>query len=334
LKAIWLLVAYMAVSAMVSGCLGLQLYRLMTSGLNRMRSGLQHVSESLDLTHAATVERLDEIGHTTAAFNGLLGRVAEVVAEVRHATGSVSVAARQIAAGNTDLSQRTEEQAASLEETASSIEELTTTVQQNADNARLVTGLARTASEVAQHGGEIVRQVVKTMGGISDSSIKVGEIITVIEGIAFQTNILALNAAVEAARAGEQGRGFAVVAGEVRTLAQRSATAAKEIKDLIDESVNQVAAGSKLVKEAGSTIDEMVQSVMRVTDMVSEISSASEEQRAGIEQINQAVIQMDRTTQQNAALVEEASSAAQSMAEQAQVLQNAVAVFKIADTDL
>ncbi|CAB3805853.1 methyl-accepting chemotaxis protein [Pararobbsia alpina] len=331
-QAFWLLVSCMVVALAVSGGLGLQLYRLITAGLNNIQSVMQQVSHSLDLTRTAKVERMDEIGHTAAAFNALLARVAEVIGQVRHSVGSVSVASRQIATGNTDLSQRTEEQAASLEETASSMEELTATVRQNADNARQATTLANTASEVAQRGGEVVGRVVETMHGISDSSTRVGEIITVIEGIAFQTNILALNAAVEAARAGEQGRGFAVVAGEVRTLAQRSATAAKEIKDLIGESVNRVDAGSKLVAEAGSTIDEVVQSVRRVAEIVGEISSASEEQRTGIEQVNQAVVQMDQVTQQNAALVEEASAAAQSMADQAQVLREAVAVFKVDET--
>jgi methyl-accepting chemotaxis protein len=331
-KAFWLLVSCMVVALAVSGGLGLQLYRMITAGLNNIQRTLQQVSQSLDLTNMAKVERMDEIGHTATAFNAVLARVAEVVGEVRRSAGSVSVASRQIATGNTDLSQRTEEQAASLEETASSMEELTATVRQNADNARQATTLAATASEVAQRGGEVVGRVVETMRDISGSSAKVGEIITVIEGIAFQTNILALNAAVEAARAGEQGRGFAVVAGEVRTLAQRSATAAKEIKGLIGESVNRVDAGSKLVDEAGSTIDEVVQSVKRVADIVGEISSASEEQRTGIEQVNQAVAQMDQVTQQNAALVEEASAAAQSMAEQARALQDAVAVFRTAET--
>ncbi|MGF7000518.1 methyl-accepting chemotaxis protein [Paraburkholderia sp. GAS32] len=331
-QAFWLLLSCIALALVVSGGLGLQLFRLITSGLNNIQQTLQQVSQSLDLTHTVKVERMDEIGHTATAFNALLARVAEVVGEVRRSASSVSVASRQIATGNADLSQRTEEQATSLEETASSMEELTATVRQNADNARQATTLANTASEVAQRGGEVVGRVVETMHGISGSSTKIAEIISVIEGIAFQTNILALNAAVEAARAGEQGRGFAVVAGEVRTLAQRSATAAKEIKDLISDSVNRVDTGSKLVDEAGSTISEIVQSVKRVTDIVGEISSASEEQRTGIEQVNQAVIQMDQVTQQNAALVEEASAAAQSMADQAATLQEAVAVFRIAGT--
>ncbi len=330
-KAFWLLVVCMIVALAVSGILGVQLYRLIASGLNNMQQTLRHVSQSLDLTHRAKADRMDEIGHTATAFNALLERVAEVVGEVRRSASSVGVASRQIAVGNADLSQRTEEQAASLEETASSMEELTATVRQNADNARQATTLAHTASEVASRGGEIVGRVVETMHEISGSSTKMAEIITVIEGIAFQTNILALNAAVEAARAGEQGRGFAVVAGEVRTLAQRSATAAKEIKELIGNSVDRVHTGSRLADEAGSTISEIVRSVKRVTDIVGEISSASDEQRTGIEQVNQAVMQMDHVTQQNAALVEEASAAAQSMAEQSQTLQEVVTAFRISE---
>jgi len=331
-QAFWILVSCIAVALAASGGLGGQLYRSITSGLNGIRQTLQQVSQSLDLTHMAKVERMDEIGHIATAFNALLARVAEVVSEVRRSAGSVSVASAQIATGNTDLSQRTEEQAASLEETASSMEELTSTVRQNADNARQAATLAGTASDIAQRGGEVVGRVVETMREIASSSAKMSEIITVIEGIAFQTNILALNAAVEAARAGEQGRGFAVVAGEVRTLAQRSATAAREIKDLIGNSLNRVDAGSKLVDEAGSTINGIVEAVKRVTDIVGEISSASEEQSTGIEQVNQAVSQMDQVTQQNAALVEEASAAAQSMAEQAQGLRETVASFKVDTT--
>ncbi|MFL9910024.1 methyl-accepting chemotaxis protein [Paraburkholderia sp. RL17-337-BIB-A] len=263
-----------------------------------------------------------------AMRDSLLG----VVSEVRENAEGVATASAQIAQGNLDLSSRTEEQAASLEETASSMEQLTATVRHNTDNARQAATLAGTASGIAQRGGEVVGRVVETMHEIAGSSAKMSEIITVIEGIAFQTNILALNAAVEAARAGEQGRGFAVVAGEVRTLAQRSATAAKEIKDLIGSSLNRVDAGSKLVEEAGSTINEIVVSVKRVTDIVGEISSASQEQSTGIEQVNQAVSQMDQVTQQNAALVEEASAAAQSMAGQAQSLRETVAFFKVGET--
>jgi methyl-accepting chemotaxis protein len=256
-------------------------------------------------------------------------QLTRTIGAIKASADSIATAADQIAAGNQSLSQRTEEQAASLEETASSMEELTGTVYQNTENAKQATTLSSAASGIAQRGGEVVGRVVDTMQEISDSSAKVAEIIGVIEGIAFQTNILALNAAVEAARAGEQGRGFAVVAGEVRTLAQRSATAAKEIKELIGESATRVDAGSTLVAEAGSTINEIVKSVRRVTDIMSEISAASQEQSTGIEQVNTAVSQMDQVTQQNAALVEEAAAAAQSMAEQAAGMREAVAVFKV-----
>ncbi|MGF7000955.1 methyl-accepting chemotaxis protein [Paraburkholderia sp. GAS32] len=266
------------------------------------------------------------------SLGAMKDQLTSIVQGIKTSSESISVAAGEIAQGNSDLSQRTEEQAASLEETASSMEELTGTVRQNADNAKQATTLASAASEIAQRGGEVVGRVVETMHGISDSSAKMTEIISVIEGIAFQTNILALNAAVEAARAGEQGRGFAVVASEVRMLAQRSATAAREIKELIGESVTRVDAGSKLVEEAGSTINEIVVSVKRVTSIMSEISSASEEQSTGIEQVNTAVSQMDEVTQQNAALVEEAAAATQSMAQQVQALREAVAVFRVDDT--
>jgi len=273
--------------------------------------------------------RVGDTSSLMASLKTMRDGLLRVVSHVRENAEGVATASAQIAQGNLDLSSRTEEQAASLEETASSMEELTATVRHNTDNARQAAALAGTASDIAQRGGEVVGRVVQTMHEIASSSAKMSEIISVIEGIAFQTNILALNAAVEAARAGEQGRGFAVVAGEVRTLAQRSATAAKEIKDLIGSSLNRVDAGSKLVDEAGSTINEIVTSVKRVTDIVGEISSASEEQSTGIEQVNQAVSQMDEVTQQNAALVEEASAAAQSMAQQAQGLRETVAFFKI-----
>ncbi|MEA3118631.1 MAG: hypothetical protein QOI13_1901 [Paraburkholderia sp.] len=300
--------------------------------LQRVVDGARAMAQG-DLSVSVDVARRDEVGALADSVNEAIGQLATIVSGVKQASQTISTATQQLAAGNTDLSQRTEEQAASLEETASSMEELTATVRQNADSAQQASTLAENASAIAQRGGEVVGRVVETMNGISASSTKMSEIIGVIEGIAFQTNILALNAAVEAARAGEQGRGFAVVAGEVRTLAQRSATAAKEIKDLIGESVSRVDAGSKLVEEAGSTIDEIVQSVKRVTDIVSEISSASQEQSTGIEQVNTAVSQMDQVTQQNAALVEEASAAAQSMAQQAQALRDAVAVFKVAETE-
>ena len=253
----------------------------------------------------------------------------KIVSEIRSGTDTISTASGEIASGNLDLSQRTEEQASSLEETASSMEELTSTVKQNADNARQANQLAAGASEVAVKGGAVVGQVVQTMSSINASSKKIVDIISVIDGIAFQTNILALNAAVEAARAGEQGRGFAVVATEVRTLAQRSAAAAKEIKELISDSVSKVEDGTRLVDEAGATMDEIVSAVKRVTDIMSEISAASQEQSSGIEQVNQAVSQMDEVTQQNAALVEEAAAAAESMQDQAQALTQAVMIFKL-----
>ncbi|CAB3792053.1 methyl-accepting chemotaxis protein [Pararobbsia alpina] len=317
-----------SLALIIAAFLGVIVTRSIVRPLQRVVDGAEALARG-DLSVKIAVLRQDEVGAVAASLSQAIANLAAIVGGVKDASESISSATQQLAAGNTNLSQRTEEQAASLEETASSMEELTTTVRQNADNAQQATTLATTASGIAQRGGEVVGHVVDTMRGISDSSAKVGEIITVIEGIAFQTNILALNAAVEAARAGEQGRGFAVVAGEVRTLAQRSAAAAKEIKDLIGESVSRVDAGSKLVEEAGSTISEVVQSVKRVADIVGEISSASEEQRTGIEQVNQAVVQMDQVTQQNAALVEEASAAAQSMADQAQSLREAVAVFKV-----
>ncbi|CBJ40778.1 putative methyl-accepting chemotaxis transmembrane protein (plasmid) [Ralstonia solanacearum CMR15] len=251
------------------------------------------------------------------------------ISHIKHSAESIASATQQIAAGNADLSQRTEQQASSLEETASSMEELTSIVKQNADNARQASTLAVNASDVAVKGGEVVVRVVETMAGINDSSKKIADIIGVIEGIAFQTNILALNAAVEAARAGEQGRGFAVVAGEVRSLAQRSAGAAKEIKELIGDSVGRVRNGTALVEEAGAVIDEVVVAVKRVTDIMGEISAASAEQSSGIEQVNQAVNQMDQVTQQNAALVEQAAAAALSLEEQAQLLRTAVGRFQM-----
>ncbi|WP_369932730.1 methyl-accepting chemotaxis protein [Xanthomonas tesorieronis] len=261
--------------------------------------------------------------------NATAEQLAAIVGRIQAAAVSINAAAGEIAAGNDDLSRRTEQQAANLEETAASMEELTSTVKQNAEHARQANQLAVGAASVASQGGDVVGQVVSTMSGIETSSKKIADIISVIDGIAFQTNILALNAAVEAARAGEQGRGFAVVASEVRTLAQRSANAAKEIKGLIDASVTQVANGSALVRRAGQTMSEIVSSVQRVTDIMSEIAAASQEQSSGIEQVNQTVTQMDETTQQNAALVEEATAAARSMEEQAGQLTEAVSIFRV-----
>ena len=263
------------------------------------------------------------------AINAMRENLTVTVGDIRHATETIAVATREIAAGNLDLSSRTEEQASSLEETASSMEELTSTVKQNAENARQANQLVVSTADVAVKGGRVVGEVVETMASIKDSSRKIADIIGVIDGIAFQTNILALNAAVEAARAGEQGRGFAVVASEVRNLAQRSASAAKEIKALIEDSVGKVDAGGRLVDEAGQTMDEIVTSVKRVTDIMSEIAAASQEQSAGIEQVNQAITQMDDVTQQNAALVEEAAAAAESLQEQAARLSDAVSVFRL-----
>ncbi|MBP7413539.1 MAG: MCP four helix bundle domain-containing protein [Giesbergeria sp.] len=283
-----------------------------------------------DLSSRITVNSQDETGQLMQALQHMNDSLASVVADVRSSTDSMATATTQIASGNRDLSSRTEEQASSLQQTAASMEQLTSTVKQNADNAQRANQLAVMASGVAVKGGGVVAQVVGTMDAISTSSHKIVDIIGVIDGIAFQTNILALNAAVEAARAGEQGRGFAVVAAEVRTLAQRSAAAAKEIKVLIDESVGQVEAGSKQVGEAGRTMEEIVSSVRRVTDIMGEISAASQEQTTGIEQVNQAISQMDQVTQQNAALVEEAAAAADSLQGQASHLMKAVSVFKLA----
>jgi len=282
-----------------------------------------------DLTSRIEVTTHDETGQLLQALKTMNENLARTVGTVRVGTDTIALAAAEVAAGNHDLSIRTEQQAAALEEAASSMEELTATVRQNADNARQANVMAGLASSVASRGGDVIEQVVGTMDGINASSNKINDIIGVIDGIAFQTNILALNAAVEAARAGEQGRGFAVVAGEVRNLAQRSAAAAREIKGLIQDSSGKVAEGGKLVAQAGQTMREIVDSVRSVTDIMTEISAASLEQTAGIEQINQAVTQMDEGTQQNAALVEEAAAAATSMREQAARLAQAVAVFQI-----
>jgi len=324
-----LMLSVIVLGLLVTGALAWQLYSIIKNSLESIRSTLVNVSQSLDLTQKIPVQRMDEIGHTAVAFNKLLEQIAGVIDTVRAATSAVGTASQQIASGTGDLSNRTSSQAASLEETAASMEQLTSTVGQNADNARQANQLARSASDVAAQGGNVVEQVVVTMGSINESSRKIVDIISVIDGIAFQTNILALNAAVEAARAGEQGRGFAVVATEVRNLAQRSAAAAKEIKALIDDSVEKVGSGTKLVEQAGSTMNEVVSSIKQVTDIVGEISAATQEQNDGIAQVHRSITQMDETTQQNSALVEQTAAAAQTLRDQADALERVVSAFTI-----
>lgn len=306
----------------------LYISRLVTRPLDHAVKVAKTVASG-DLTCMIESKSHDEIGHLLTALKNMQTGLATLVGKVRSGTDSIATATSQIAAGNMDLSARTESQAGSLEETASSMEELNATVKQNAENARLANQLAVSASEVASKGGAIVSQVVDTMTAINQSSKKIVDIIGVIDGIAFQTNILALNAAVEAARAGDQGRGFAVVAAEVRSLAQRSATAAKEIKTLIGDSVGKIDIGASLVDQAGTTMHEIVESVQRVTNIMREISAASEEQTTGIEQINQAIIQMDGVTQKNASLVEEAAAASEALQTQARSLAHLVSVFKV-----
>ncbi|RZI43552.1 methyl-accepting chemotaxis protein [Herbaspirillum sp. HC18] len=312
----------------LAALVGYWLVRAISSPLNAAIKIAGNIASG-DLTQRIDIRSQDETGQLMRALKNMNESLVNIVSQVRTGTETIATASGQIAAGNQDLSSRTEQQASSLEETASSMEELTSTVKQNADNARQANQLAASASEVASRGGEVVAQVVDTMGAINESSKKIVDIIAVIDGIAFQTNILALNAAVEAARAGEQGRGFAVVAGEVRSLAQRSAAAAKEIKSLIDDSVDKVHTGAELVNRAGATMEEIVESVRRVTDIMGEISAASSEQTAGIEQINVAIAQMDEVTQQNASLVEQAAAASESMQDQAAKLSHTVGVFKL-----
>ncbi|WLI75221.1 methyl-accepting chemotaxis protein [Kosakonia sp. H02] len=316
-------------ATLILGVFGLITVLNIKRRLNDMRDGMENISEKLDLTRTLPTGRMDEIGRAVTAFNQLVGRVAESLKMVRAASGSVNTAANEIALGNNELSARTEQQSAAVVETAASMEELSSTVKQNAENAHQASQLAITASDTAAQGGSVVGVAVNRMKDIMASSKRISEITSVINGIAFQTNILALNAAVEAARAGDQGRGFAVVAGEVRSLAQRSAQAAKEIEGLINESVNFVEEGSRQVDLAGETMSGIVHSVMQVKDLMQEIAAASDEQNRGIAQIAQAMSEMDTTTQQNAALVQESSAAAGSLEEQATTLQQLVDVFSL-----
>jgi methyl-accepting chemotaxis protein len=324
----------MIITALTAGAvlLGAILSWLLTTGITRPIRAAVDLAETVaggDLTRSVKTDTTDETGSLLRALGHMNDSLVRIVSQVRNGTDTIATGSAEISAGNFDLSSRTEQQASALEETAASMEELTTTVRQNADNARQANQLSIAASEVAAQGGAVVGQVITTMGSINESSRKIVDIIGVIDGIAFQTNILALNAAVEAARAGEQGRGFAVVASEVRNLAQRSAAAAKEIKVLIGDSVDKVDVGAKLVDQAGATMEQVVSSIRRVTDIMAEITHASQEQTGGIEQVNQAIGQMDQVTQQNAALVEEAAAAAASMQDQAATLAQVVSVFKL-----
>ena len=327
-KMLWVIGAVMVlVIALISLCwIGLR-----TVLIKPLQENIEHISHiaSGDLTHEIQVEGRNEMAQLATSLRDMQQALVRTVSDVRDGSDAIYTGATEIAAGNTNLSSRTEEQAASLEETAASMEQLTATVKQNAENARQASQLALSASETAQKGGKVVDGVVKTMSDIAGSSKKIADITSVIDGIAFQTNILALNAAVEAARAGEQGRGFAVVAGEVRNLAQRSAQAAKEIKSLIEDSVARVDTGSQQVESAGETMADIVNAVTRVTDIMGEIASASGEQSRGIDQIGIAVTEMDRVTQQNSSLVEESAAAAAALEAQASRLNQAVAVFRI-----
>lgn len=325
IKTVMLVVGVLGLALLVGG---LWVARSVTHPIGIAVAVAQRVAQG-DLTSDIQVQSNDEVGQLMQALKDMNENLVQIVTSVYDSTGTISTASSEIASGNFDLSSRTEQQASSLEETASAMEELTSTVRQNADNAHQANKLAQSASEVALRGGKAVAQVIETMDTINDSSKKIVDIIGVIDDIAFQTNILSLNAAVEAARAGEQGKGFAVVATEVRSLAQRSAMAAKEIKELINESVSNVNVGSKLVEKAGMTMQDVVGSVRQVTSIMADISAASQEQSTGIEQINHAISQMDQVTQQNAALVEQAAAAAASLQEQAQQLSKEVNVFTL-----
>jgi methyl-accepting chemotaxis protein len=324
------LLAYVPIvlAALIAGYFMLAFYVSFRASLGMLEASVKRMHDG-DLGPDPRASSQDELGQILRLVGDMKGHLASMIANVRDSAAQIDTGSKEITAGNADLSARTESQASSLEETASSMEELTSTVKQNAENAREANQLVVSASDVAVRGGAVVGQVVDTMGSIKDSSRKIVDIIGVIDGIAFQTNILALNAAVEAARAGEQGRGFAVVAAEVRNLAQRSAGAAKEIKELISDSVEKVDAGGKLVDEAGKTMEEIVTSVKHVADIMSEITAASQEQSSGIEEVNHAIAQIDEMTQQNAALVEQAAAAAESMQDQSVKLAQAVSVFKL-----
>lgn len=327
-QAMWILVGVMIVVLAVIFAVWFGIKASLVAPMNRLIDSIRHIAGG-DLVKSIEVDGSNEMGQLAESLRHMQGELMRTVGDVRNGANAIYSGASEIATGNNDLSSRTEQQAASLEETAASMEQLTATVKQNAENARQASHLALSASETAQRGGKVVDNVVQTMRDISTSSQKIADIISVIDGIAFQTNILALNAAVEAARAGEQGRGFAVVAGEVRNLAQRSAQAAREIKSLIEDSVGKVDVGSTLVESAGETMAEIVSAVTRVTDIMGEIASASDEQSRGIDQVGLAVAEMDRVTQQNAALVEESAAAAAALEEQASRLTEAVAVFRI-----